>query len=125
MAHTLRHTIVWVDIPVIDLDRAVAFYSAVLGAAVAKHGAGSERAIGILPHSDSEVGGCLYRSESDTPGERGPLIYLNCSDRIDEAIAAVEAYGGQLLKAKHAIEPHGHRALALDSEGNRIALHAR
>lgn len=125
MAHELNHTIVWVDIPVIDLDRAVAFYSAVLGSPVRKHENPPNRALGLLPHSDTEVGGCLYRSEEDTPSERGPLIYLNCSNRLDDAIAAVEANGGQLLKPKHAIAPHGFRALVLDSEGNRIALHAR
>ncbi len=125
MAHALKHTVVWVDIPVIDLDRAVAFYSAVLGTPIEKHEFSPDRALGLLPHSDTEVGGCLYRSADDTPSERGPLIYLNCSDRLDDAIAAVEPNGGQLLQPKHSIEPHGFRALALDSEGNRIALHAR
>jgi hypothetical protein len=41
--------IVWVDIPCVDLDRAIAFYSAVLGCAVAKQ-EGPGFAMGILPH---------------------------------------------------------------------------
>ena len=41
--------VVWLDIPVLDLDRAIKFYSGVLGAAVAKHDMG-QTAIGVLPH---------------------------------------------------------------------------
>ena len=37
---------------------------------------------------------------------------------------AVAAAGGQVLKATHAIGPHGYRAIVLDSEGNRVALHS-
>ncbi len=123
MAQSLRHMIVWVDIPVIDLDRAAAFYSAVLGAPVVKHES-QTRSTALLPQGETDMGGCLYRSEANTPGERGPLIYLNCSGRLDAALAALESYGGKLLEPKHSIAPHGFRALALDSEGNRIALHS-
>ena len=34
------------------------------------------------------------------------------------------ADGGQVVKTKHAIGPHGYRAIVLDSEGNRVALHS-
>ena len=46
---------VWVDIPVIDLDRAIAFYSAVLGEPVTKEG-GPGFAFGLLPHAEGEAG---------------------------------------------------------------------
>ncbi|MBI3994926.1 MAG: hypothetical protein HY349_02990 [Nitrospirae bacterium] len=44
----MAHQIVWCDIPVADLDRAIRFYSAVIGAAVKKEKfpVGS---IGLLP----------------------------------------------------------------------------
>jgi hypothetical protein len=53
------------------------------------------------------------------------LIYLNCDGRLDAAIAAVEANGGKVLKPKHPIGPYGFRAVILDSEGNRLALHSK
>ncbi len=37
---SVRHTICWDDIPVTDLDRALAFYSAVLGKPGVKQAAG-------------------------------------------------------------------------------------
>lgn len=120
----MSNRLVWVDIPVSDLDRAIEFYSAVIGAPVTKEG-GPGFAFGLLPHSGSDVGGCLYLPEGDNaPSKVGPLIYLNAEGRLKQAIEAVPAHGGQVLKGLHEIGPHGFCAIVLDSEGNRIALHA-
>jgi predicted enzyme related to lactoylglutathione lyase len=121
---SMSNRVVWVDIPVLDLDRAIAFYSAVLGNAVTKEG-GPGFVFGLLPHSGSDVGGCLYSpGEDNTPSKVGPLIYLNAEGRLAQAVRAVPAQGGQVLQAVHPIGPHGFRAIVLDSEGNRVALHA-
>ena len=34
-------------------------------------------------------------------------------------------HGGSIIEPLHSIGPHGFRAIILDSEGNRIALHSR
>ena len=119
----MANQIVWCDIPVLDLDRAVKFYSAVLGAPVKKQEFPG-MTMGILPHNDGEVGACLFKSAEDKPSEAGPMIYLNVNGRLDEAIGAVVPNGGKVIKPKHAIGPYGSRAVILDSEGNRIALHS-
>jgi predicted enzyme related to lactoylglutathione lyase len=119
----MANQIVWCDIPVLDLDRAVKFYSAVLAAPVKKQEVPGVT-MGILPHNDGEVGGCLFESAEDKPSQAGPMIYLNVNSRLDEAIAAVVPNGGKVIKPKHAIGPYGSRAVILDSEGNRIALHS-
>ena len=120
----MSHRVVWVDIPVSDLDRAIRFYSAVIGEQVTKEG-GPGFAFGLLPHSGGEVGGCLYLPETDnTPSKVGPLIYLNAEGRLKQAIEAVEVSGGHMLQPIHEIGPHGFCAIILDSEGNRIAVHA-
>jgi len=119
----MANTVVWCDIPVVDLDRAIRFYAAVLGAAVQKQEYPG-MAIGLLPGVDGEVTGCLHKSETDRPSDHGPLLYLNCKGRLDEAVAAVAPNGGKIVQAKHAIGPYGFRAVVLDSEGNRVALHS-
>ncbi|HEY2986316.1 MAG TPA: VOC family protein [Candidatus Binatia bacterium] len=119
----MGNQIVWVDIPVKDLERAIKFYSAVLGTPVKKEEMPG-MTIGILPHQEGEVGGCLFKSETDEPSTKGPLLYLNANGRLAQAIAAVEANSGKVVQPKHPIGPYGYRAIVLDSEGNRIALHS-
>jgi len=119
----VANQVVWVDIPVLDLDRAISFYSAVLGSAVKKQEYPG-MAIGLLPGSDPDVSGCLYTKDGELPSDRGPLVYLNAQGRLDEAVAAVAASGGKVLEPRHPIGPYGFRAIILDSEGNRVALHS-
>jgi predicted enzyme related to lactoylglutathione lyase len=119
----MANQIVWCDIPILDLERAIRFYSAVLGSEVKKEQL-SGTTIGILPHNDGEVGACLVNSTDDKPSDHGLMIYLNANGRLDEAVAAVVSHGGKVLKPKHGIGPYGSRAVILDSEGNRVALHS-
>lgn len=116
-----KNQCVWFDVPCIELDRAIKFYSAVLGSPVHKE-EGPGFSMGILPHGD--VGGCLVVLKDTAPSDRGILIYLNCDGRLDAAIEAVEPNGGKVLTPRHAIGPHGFRAIIKDSEGNRLALHS-
>jgi len=122
---TPRHQVVWFDIPVRDIDRAVRFYSAVLGTHLKKEQAGPGMAMAMLPHADGFVGGCLVQSADARPSETGPLLYLNTDGRLDDAVRAVEMHGGTVLSARHSIAPFGFRAIVLDSEGNRVALHSQ
>jgi hypothetical protein len=121
----MANSIVWVDIPAQNLDRAIKFYSAILGTPVTKQEYPGF-VIGLLPHQEGkeEVSGCLFTKADEKPADHGPLIYLNAQGRLDQAVAAVESYGGTVLQPKHPIGPHGFRAVVLDSEGNRIALHS-
>lgn len=120
----MANSVVWVDIPVLDLDRAMRFYGAVLGKPIQKQEYPG-MAIGLLPGADTDVSGCLFAKPDERPSDRGLLVYLNAQGRLDQAIAAVEPNGGKILQPKHPIGPHGFRAVILDSEGNRIALHSR
>lgn len=119
----MANQIVWCDIPVEDLDRAVKFYSAVLGQEVKKQEFPG-MTIGILQHNDGEVGACLVTSADEKPSQKGAMIYLNANGRLDHAIDAVVPNGGKIVKPKHPIGPFGFRAIIIDSEGNRVALHS-
>jgi predicted enzyme related to lactoylglutathione lyase len=120
----MSNQIVWCDIPVANLDRAIKFYSTILGQPVAKETAPG-MTFGLLSHSGEEVGACLVEMADQKPGPSGPIIYLNCEGRLDIAIAKVELNGGKILKPKHPIGPYGFRAVIQDSEGNHIALHSK
>jgi uncharacterized protein len=123
-----ENTLCWTDIPVANMDRAIKFYSAVLGKEVSKM---SEQgfAYGLLPHEEQNASGCLC-VDSDSvgnenkPSQTGPLIYLSVEGRLDDAVKKAGANGGKVLEEKQQIGPHGYRAVVVDSEGNRIALHS-
>lgn len=120
----MGNRIVWVDIPAENLDRAIAFYSAVMGMKVSKQ-SGPGFNMGVFPHENDSVGGCIYVPEDGArPSGSGPLIYLDATGRLKAAVDAVKSHGGEVVQDVHAIGAHGFRAVVLDSEGNRIALHA-
>ena len=120
-------TLCWTDIPVTNLDRAIKFYSAVLGKAVRRLSEGRME-YGLLPHEEQNASGCLVvRGDSggvdNRPSANGPLIYLSVEGRLDEAVETARKNGGKVLRARQKIGEHGFRAVIIDSEGNRIALH--
>ena len=113
---------VWFDIPVVDLDRAISFYSKVLSIEVTKEQFG-DVAFAVLEHGEGN-GGCLVIQPSEVASNSGILVYMNVAGRIQDAVAKVTDSGGKIVQEIHSIGPHGFRALVLDSEGNRIALHS-
>src|SRR5438552_3481606 len=83
-------TLCWTDIPVTNLDRAIKFYSAVLGKEVKRLSEGGME-YGLLSHEEQSASGCLcLRSDSggvdNRPSANGPLIYLSVEGRLDEAV---------------------------------------
>ena len=113
---------VWFDIPVADLERAQAFYRAVLGIIVHKEKAG-EIHFAILDHQDGN-GGCLIVAPEQISSTGGVLVYLNVEQRIRSAVSQAEKHGGKVVEPIRSLGPHGVRAIILDSEGNRVALHS-
>jgi predicted enzyme related to lactoylglutathione lyase len=112
---------VWFDIPVADLERATEFYRAVLAIKIGIESFGDMK-LAIFEHKDGN-GGCLVPNKAEiTAG--GVLVYLNVNGRIRHAVSQVVPRGGSVVQDVHAIGPHGFRAVVLDSEGNRVALHS-
>ena len=120
--NSAHNRLVWFDIPVADLDRAAAFYRAVMGIDVQREKFGDYEFC-ILDHKDGN-GGCLVKEPTQITGTGGVLCYLNVNGRIRDAVAQVTKLGGKVLEPTHAIGPHGFRAVVLDCEGNRLALHS-
>ena len=119
----MKHNLTWFDVPVTDLDRAIRFYSAVLGAPATKEKSGSVP-IGMLPTPDGQKMGCLVAGNDARPSVDGVMIWFDVEGRLKEAVQAVTANGGKILGDIHAIGGFGFRAEVRDSEGNRIALYS-
>jgi predicted enzyme related to lactoylglutathione lyase len=115
--------VVWFDIPALDLDRAIRFYSAVLGRPIVREELGGVPT-GLLPTPDGPPHGCIVTVPDFRPSADGIMIYFGVPGRLRDAVAAVRACGGVVQRDVHSIGEYGHRAEVLDSEGNCIALHA-
>ena len=117
-----KNRVVWVDIPVGDLDRAAEFYKAILAVDVFKEQFG-EVSFCVIEHEEGN-GGCLVLKPEEVASDKGILVYMNVDGRIRDAVAKAKDNGGRVLEDVHSIGPHGFRALIVDSEGNRVALHS-
>jgi uncharacterized protein len=125
----INHNVVgWFEIPVTDMERATRFYEAVFEFRLTRSKMGSVE-MAFFPGVENSIGsgGSLvcYHDRS-IPSADGTLIYFTAfsgdvSVELDRAVAA----GGKVLMPKTIISPEiGHMAMFLDSEGNRVALHA-
>jgi uncharacterized protein len=111
----------WFEIPVSDFARAKAFYEAVFDIEMATSSA-SDYQWAFFP---SGVSGALCFGEGYIPSGNGSILYLNANPELNIILERVTDNGGRILVPKAFIgEGHGHFALVLDSEGNRIALHS-
>ncbi len=117
-----KNRAVWFDIPVADLDRATNFYAEVMAIGVSQEDFDGFK-FSVLDHEDGN-GGCLVPKPEEISSTAGLLVYLNVNGRIRDAVAKVTKHGGTIVQGTHSIGPHGFRALILDSEGNRVALHS-
>ncbi|MEG0008525.1 MAG: VOC family protein [Aeromonas sp.] len=120
----MDNTLVWADIPTRDLDRAMAFYAALLDIEVTP--VQEEIRFAMLRHDGNNAAACLGpMDEYHQPGGLGPLIYLSLGDRLREAERMVPRLGGRVLEPLHSIgSGHGSRVIIEDTEGNRLALYA-
>ena len=119
----MANAINWFEIPVTDMPRAVAFYSAILSAELTADPSMPGYLMAMLPYQDG-VGGALLYGEGYVPSANGALLYLNGGDDLNNVLGKVEAAGGQVLTPKTSIGENGFMGFFLDSEGNKIGLHS-
>lgn len=118
----------WFEIPVTDMDRAVAFYHQVFGWELQRMKMGPED-MAMLPYYPKGAGcsGALVKHEAEyiPSNKSGVVLYFSCAE-VSEVLVKVKQAGGNILKEKTQISPEiGYMGMFLDSEGNRIALHAQ
>lgn len=110
------------EIPVLDMDRAIAFYQTVFGLELRREPIdGYEMA--FFPREDDRPGasGALAKGDVYQPSHQGTIVYFDVPD-IDAVFARAIASGARVLYAKTDIGEAGFVGEIEDSEGNRIAL---
>lgn len=123
----MKNAISWFEIPSTQLDRAQAFYEAVLNSKMRREPMGpSEGAVFAYDGEGDGVGGCLIAGPTaPAPGAGGTLVYLDASPSLDAALARVTKAGGTIALGRQALPPGmGFFAHITDLDGNRVGLHA-
>jgi predicted enzyme related to lactoylglutathione lyase len=124
--------VVWFEIYVQNMERAKAFYEAVLAVELEKMPAPTEEMnmeMWSFPAdkdaAKTTYGACgmLVKMEGVPSGCGGTLVYFACEDCAVEAARATEN-GGSIFKEKMSIGEHGFISLVYDTEGNMIGLHS-
>lgn len=110
------------EIPVTDMNRAVAFYEAVFGHRLTRKTVDGY-AMAFFPRAEGQPGasGALAMGDVYRPSHDGPVIYFDVPD-IEAVLARAASRGGRVLYPRKDIGAAGFVAEIEDSEGNRIAL---
>ena len=110
------------EIPVTDMQRAIAFYSAVFDIEFERVEIdGNEMALFPLIDGAEGCSGALARGESYVPSLDGTRIYLTVNN-IERVMAGALLAGARLLYPATQVGEAIKVAEFQDSEGNRIAL---
>ena len=123
MSFTPEHFTVWAEIPVTDIDRAIAFYNTVLDTELKKDETGPNPMAMVPTATPGGVAGHLYPGTPAKNGE-GPTVHLACPDKLEDALGRVKEAGGTVLSDIFDI-PAGRFAYCLDTEGNSIGVFSR
>jgi predicted enzyme related to lactoylglutathione lyase len=114
--------VVWADIPVADMDRAVKFYGEILQVEMLQPVPGLPMA--IPPRETGPVAFDLIMSDDLKPGStQGARIYLSALGDIEAMVKRIEDAGGRIVMPPTDMgEMVGTIAFFIDSEGNQIGI---
>jgi len=121
------NSINWFEIPVTDTPRAKKFYETIMEIEME-----SSEMMGMemtfFPGSsepNGKVSGALVKGDMYEPSTDGAVIYLNANPSIQAVVNRIESAGGKVIMPSTQISPEiGYMAFFIDTEGNRMALHA-
>jgi predicted enzyme related to lactoylglutathione lyase len=116
--------VTYFEIPVQDLERALAFYVRVFDLEF-ERGSIHDNEMAFFPNAGDRVGitGALAKGDSYVPGKQGARVYFN-TENIEQTLERAIKAGGKMLFPKTSVADSGWVAEFEDSEGNCIALHS-
>ncbi len=123
----MTNSVNWVEIPVLNFNRAKEFYSRIYDYEMFDEIMGALR-MGFLPmeRNPEGVGGAIVQGNGYTPTSLGAKIYLNGGNDLLTVLNRVNGAGGEIITPKTKISDEiGYFASFKDTEGNHIYLHSK
>lgn len=125
-----KHNVVgWFEIPVSNMERAISFYEKIFDFKLVRQKIGNLD-MAWFPWVDDAIGASgslVFNKELYKPSKDGVLIYFTAqSGDVSIELSRVKDAGGKVYIPKTLItDDIGYMAVIEDTEGNRVALHAR
>ncbi len=121
MTEHAQNTLVWVEIPVTDMEKSIAFYNTVFGFDMTIDNSGPNP-MATIPNKDAMggVGGHIYPGKPASDGQ-GSTPHLAVPGKLEDAMERCTKAGGQMRSPIVTIPP-GRFAYAQDLDGNSIGL---
>jgi predicted enzyme related to lactoylglutathione lyase len=121
----------WFEIPVADTERAKKFYETILDIKMDTQFIGeTNEELTFFPFekdvvraTSGKVSGVLVKNDRTKPSLEGTRVYLNANPSIQTVVDKVEPAGGKLIVPVTKIMA-GFFAIIIDTEGNKVGLHA-
>ena len=117
----------WFEIPTGDIERAAAFFRAVLAAPLID--VSHDEPMYMFPSFGGEVTGAIGQRTGRggmSPSAMGTMVYLRVDGSLHDAMARVEPAGGALVSpVLTAPGVAGKFCVVRDTEGNHVGLHAQ
>jgi uncharacterized protein len=115
----------WVEIPVLDIERAARFYGQLLEREVTITDMPPRR-MAILYFEPGQVGGSLLQSPDLKPSNQGPHVYLNAGrgSDLEKMIERVRSLGAEIVLPVTPMGDDGRFTSFKDTEGNILSLFA-
>lgn len=120
MSFQPQHFMVWAEIPVSDMDRAVQYYEKVLQTELKLGDEGPNPMATFVTGDGSGVSGNLYPGRPAQNGQ-GPTIHLTCPGSLETTLERVKQAGGKVVSDIVAI-PAGRFFYSVDPDGNSIGF---
>jgi predicted enzyme related to lactoylglutathione lyase len=105
-----------VEIPLLDLDKGITFYSKVFGWEIQKI---PEMGYALFSAGDGPGGG--FRIQGDINKEKNVICYIRVDD-IEKKFSEIERNGGQKIEEMVPVGDMGWHALFADPYGNVLGL---
>ncbi len=118
----MSNVIDWFEIPVVDFERAVRFYEALLGTRLRRE-AGDGPAQALFVNDKGGADGAVILDPRRRPSADGSLVYLRAPGGVDSCLERAAAAGGRVVLPTTDIGDPGFIAIIADTEGNHVGLH--
>lgn len=124
MTYAPKDFLVWGELPVTDMDRAIAFYQTVTMADLSIDNSGPNPMAVFKPKDPAQgVALSLYPGTPAAKGS-GPTLHISASGPLEDTMQRVRSAGGDVVSAPIPL-PAGRFFYALDLDGNSVGFFER